>query len=235
MQRSVPTTITPIPVPKIIAVLAGFPIIATLISLLLINRTLITNWGLDFFNTFWSIIIIWYVVQIFIVSKVIKSSGWRWSDIGFTSSKRTTIYLISVFLILAFGLLLFIEMALTNSIVDSEKLQSLSGLTPKTTTSRIIFIFMALAAGISEEIVYRGFAIRALKSHNINKWFAVILASIPFIFQHGLKSIDQFWWFFSTGIFFGVLFIARKNLTLNIIIHWLVILSAMVAVLQALE
>ena len=235
MQKSVPLTPTPIPVPKIIAVLAGFPIIATLISLLLINRTLITNWGLDFFNTFWSIIIIWYVVQIFIVSKVIKASGWDWSDIGFALSKKKTTYLISGFLILAFGLLLFIEMALANSIVDSEKLQSLSGLTPKTTTSRVILIFMALAAGISEEIVYRGFAIRALESHNINKWFAVILASIPFIFQHGLKSIDQFWWFFSTGIFFGLLFIARKNLTLNIIIHWLVILSAMVAVLQALE
>lgn len=224
-----------IPVPKIIAVLIGFPIIATLISLLLINRTIITDLGLDFFNTFWSIIIIWYIVQIFIVSKVINASGWRWSDIGFTLSKKRTIYLISGFLLLAFGLLLSIELALASNVVDSEKLQSLSGLTPKNTTSRVIFIFMALVAGLSEEIVYRGFAIKALESHNINKWVAVLLASIPFIFQHGLKSIDQFWWFLITGIFFGVLFVARKNLTLNIIIHWLIILSAMVAVLQALE
>ena len=128
-------------------------------------------------------------------------------------------------------------MALANGVVDVEKLQSLSSLTPKTTVSRVIFIFMALVAGLSEEIVYRGFAIRALESHKINKWVAVVLASIPFIFQHGLKSIDQFWWFLTTGIIFGVLFLARKNLTLNIIIiiHWLVILSAMVAVLQVLE
>ena len=233
MQNSV--TPTPIPVPKIIAVLVGFPIIATLISLLLINRTLITDLGLDFFNTFWSIVIIWYVVQIFIVSKVIKASGWRWSDIGFTLSKKRTIYLITGFLLLAFGLLLFIEAALANSVVDSEKLQSLSSLTPKTTVSRVIFIFMALVAGLSEEIVYRGFAIKALESHKINKWVAVVLASIPFIFQHGLKSIDQFWWFLITGIFFGVLFVARKRLTLNIIIHWLVIQSAIVAILQVLE
>jgi membrane protease YdiL (CAAX protease family) len=233
MQNSVNQA--PIPVPKIIAVLVGFPIIATLLSLLLINRTLITDWGLDFFNTFWSIIIIWYVVQIFIVSKIIKASGWRWNDIGFTLSIKKTIYLILGFLILAFGLLFFIEAALANGAVDSEKLQSLSSLTPKTTFSRVIFIFMALVAGLSEEIVYRGFAIRALESHNINKWFAVILASIPFIFQHGLKSIDQFWWFLITGIFFGILFVARKKLTLNIIIHWLIILSAMAAVLQILE
>lgn len=233
MQKSVKPA--PIPVPKIIAVLVGFPIIATLISLLLVNRTIITDLGLDFFNTFWSIIIIWYVAQIFIVSKLIKASDWRWSDIGFTLSKKKTIYLISGFLILAVGLLLFIEAALANGVVDSEKLQSISSLTPKTTVSRVIFIFMALVAGLSEEIVYRGFAIKALESHNINKWVAVVLASIPFIFQHGLKSTDQFWWFLMTGIFFGVLFVARKKLTLNIIIHWLVILSAMVAVLQVLE
>lgn len=225
----------PIPVPKTVAVLVGFPVIATLISLLLINRTLITNLGLNFINTFWSIVTIWYVVQIIVVSKVIKSSGWSWADIGFTLSKKRTVYLISGFLIVGFGLLLFIEMALANSVVDSEQLQSLSGLTPKTTTVRVIFIFMALAAGVSEEIVYRGFAIRALESHNINKWFAVLIASIPFIFQHGLKSIDQFWWFLITGVIFGILFVARKNLTLNIIIHWLVILSAMGAVLQVIQ
>lgn len=231
MQNS----INPIPVPKILAVLIGFPVIATLISLLLINRTLITNLGLDFFNTFWSIVIIWYVVQIYIISKVIKASGWSWADIGFTLSKKKTVYFISSFLLVALGLFLFIELVLANSAVDSEKIQSLSGLTPKTATSRIIFIFMALVAGLSEEIVYRGFAIRALESHNINKWFAVLIASIPFIFQHGLKSIDQFWWFLITGILFGVLFVALKKLTVNIIIHWLVILSAMVAVLQVIE
>src|SRR5699024_4575548 len=151
-------------VPKIIAVLVGFPIIATLISLLLINRALITDLGLDFFNTFWSIIIIWYVVQIFIVHKVIKASDWGWNDIGFTLSKKRTIYWVSGFLLLAFGLLIFIEVALANGVVDSEKLQSISSLTPKTTLSRVIFIFMALAAGLSEEIVYRGFAIKALES-----------------------------------------------------------------------
>jgi membrane protease YdiL (CAAX protease family) len=164
-----------------------------------------------------------------------QASGWSWSDIGFTLSKRQTIFYISGFLLTAFGLLIFIELALANSVVDSEKLQSLSGLTPRTTTSRLIFIFMAFAAGLSEEIVYRGFAIRALESHNINKWLAVVIASIPFVFQHGLKSIDQFWWFLTTGIIFGVIFVVLKKLTVNIVIHWLVILSAMTAILQAVQ
>jgi len=149
-------------------------------------------------------------------------------------NKKKTIYLISGYLVFGFGLLAFIEIALSNSIIDTEKLRALSSLTPKTTTSRVIFIFMGLVAGLAEEIVYRGFAIKALVSNKINKWLAVLIASIPFIFQHGLKSIDQFWWFLITGIIFGVVYVFRKNLYLNIIIHWLVILSAMLGIFQVM-
>lgn len=224
-----------IPLSKIIAVLIGFPITATLISLLLLNQSVFTNLGLDFFNTFWIIIIGWYLLQIYLVSNILSSSGWNWTDIGFPFSKKKTIYLIVGYLLFAFGLLVFIELALANSIVDTEKLNSISSLTPKTTTARVIFIIMGLVAGLAEEIVYRGFAIRAFESNKVNKWLAVLIATIPFIFQHGLKSIDQFWWFATTGIAFGLLFLFLKKLTVNIIIHWLVILSAMTAIFQVIE
>ena len=224
-----------IPKSKIFSVLIGFPIIATLISLLLLNRSLITQFGLDFFNTFWTIIIFWYLFQIYFISKILNSAGWNWTDIGFSFSKKKTTYFVVGYLIFAFVLLVFIEFALANSIVDTEKLKALSSFTPKTTTARIIFIIMGLVAGLAEEIVYRGFAIKALISNHINKWLAVIIAVIPFIFQHGLKSIDQFFWFLSWGLLFGLLFILLKKLNILIIIHWLVILSAMVAILQVIK
>ncbi len=224
-----------IPLSKTLSVLIGFPIISTLISLLLLNRSLITISGLDFFNSFWTIIIVWYLLQIYLISKILASAGWEWADIGFSLTGKKTFYFIGGYLLFAFALLAFIELAMANSIVDSEKLNSISSLTPKTTTSRVIFIIMGMVAGLAEEIVYRGFAIKALESNKINKWLAVGIATIPFIFQHGLKSIDQFWWFAITGIAFGLLFVFLKKLTINIIIHWLVILSAMFAVLQVLD
>lgn len=224
-----------IPLSKTLLVLIGFPIISTLISLLLLNRSLITNLGLDFLNTFWTIIIGWYLIQVYLISKILTSSGWKWADIGFSFSKKKTIYFIGGYLLFAFSLLVFIEFALANSIVDTEKLNLISSLTPKTTISRVIFIIMGLAAGLAEEIVYRGFAINALVSNKVNKWVAVLAATIPFIFQHGLKSIDQFWWFLTWGVVFGILFLLLKKLTLNIIIHWLVILSAMIAILQVIQ
>lgn len=224
-----------IPLSKTLAVLIGFPIIATLISLLLLNRPFITNLGLDFFNTFWLIITAWYLIQIYIVSKILHSAGWKFADIGFSFAKKSTFLFIGGYLLYAFGLLVFIELALSNSIVDIEKMNNISSLTPKTTTARIIFIIMALTAGLAEEIVYRGFAIKALISNKVNQWLAVIIATIPFVFQHGLKSIDQFWWFLTWGVVFGILFLWFKKLTFNIIIHWLVILSAMMAILQVIE
>lgn len=224
-----------IPLSKTIAVLIGFPIIATLISLLLLNRPLITNLGLDFFNTFWIIITSWYLIQIYIVSKIIHTAGWKWADIGFPFSKKKTFYFIGGYLLVAFGLLIFIELALANSKVDTEKMSNISSLTPKTTVARIIFIIMGLTAGLAEEIVYRGFAMKALLSNKINQWLTVFAATIPFIFQHGLKSIDQFWWFLTWGVVFGILFLWLKKLTFNIIIHWLVILSAMIAILQVIQ
>jgi uncharacterized protein len=220
---------------KILGVLIGFPIIATLISLLLLNRTLITNFGLDFFNIFWIIITGWYLIQIYIVSKILSTAGWKWGDIGFSLSKKKTLFLIGGYLLFAFVLLAFIELALANSIVDPEKMNNISSLTPKTTTARVIFIIMGLTAGLAEEIVYRGFAISALVSNKVNKWVAVFAATIPFIFQHGLKSLDQFWWFLTWGVVLGILLLWLKKLTLNIIIHWLVILSAMIAILQVIQ
>ncbi len=224
-----------IPLSKTLAVLIGFPIIATLISLLLLNRPLITNLGLDFFNTFWIIITAWYLIQIYIVSRILHSAGWKWADIGYSFAKKSTFFFIVGYLLFGFGLLVFIELALANSIIDIDKMDNISSLTPKTTTARVIFIIMALTAGLAEEIVYRGFAIKALISNKVNKWLAVLIATIPFIFQHGLKSIDQFWWFLNWGIVFGLLFLWFKKLTFNIIIHWLVILSAMIAIFQVIQ
>ena len=117
------------PLSSTIAVLTSFPIIATLISLLLLNRSIITNLGLDFFNTFWVIIIGWYVLQIFIISRILTSQGWQWKDIGYPFSQKKTFYLIGGYLLFAVSLLVFIELALANLAVGAEKLDTLSSLT----------------------------------------------------------------------------------------------------------
>lgn len=226
-----------IPVSKTLAVLIGFPIISTLISLLFINRNLITDLGLNFGTTIKLIIIIWYLTQIYLIAQILRSEGWSWSDIGYSFNTIKTLYFCLGYLIFAFGLLFFIEYTLANSDIDKEKLKSIIKLSPKNTTERIIFIFMGLVAGLAEEFVYRGFAIKSLISNRINKWLAVFLAAFPFVLQHGIKAYQVNWatWYFAWGIVFGILYFWLKKLTFNIIVHWLVILTAMIAILQVIK
>ena len=228
---------TNMPASKIIAILLGFPVGSTLISLLLLDRSAFSWTGLDFFTGFWLLITFWYATQIAILAKVLKSSGWSWSDIGYTFNRRKTAFFVAGYLVFTFALLGFVELALSNAGTDPEKLKALSdlsNLTPRNLPQRIVFAFMGLAAGLCEELVYRGFAIRSLKSRGINYWFAAFIAAFPFVFQHGLKSLDQFWWFFIWALVFGAMFIITRRLYINIIIHWLVILSAVLAILQTL-
>jgi len=223
---------------KIIVVLFGFPIISTLFSLLLLNRHVFSWTGLDFFTAFWLVITFWYMVQIAILAKILKSIGWSWSDIGYSFDCNRTAYFVAGYLLLAFALLGFIEFSLANVGIDPEKLKALSdlaNLTPKSLTQRLVFIFMGLAAGLCEELVYRGFAITAMKSRGTNQWLASLVAAIPFVFQHGLKSLDHFWWFFIWAIVFGAIFITSRRFYINIILHWLVNLAAVFAILQTLR
>lgn len=228
-----------IPFWKIVLVLIGFPFISFLVSLLLLNKDWFTNLGVDFFISFWGIITLWYLLQIWIIIKVLEASKLSLKDIGYTFEFKKTIWFITGYLIFAFAFLAFVEFALASANITNEDINSLndlSNLTPLTTTHRIIFILAGLVAGISEEFVYRGFAIQSLEKYGINKLSTVLIAAIPFVFQHGLKSIDQFWWFFIWGIVLGAIFIlTKRKLYITIIIHWLVILTAILAILQLIE
>lgn len=226
------------PAPKIALVLLGFPVVSTLLSLLLLDRSIFSWTGFSFFTAFWSLITCWYFAQIAILAKVLRSAGWSWNDIGYTFDRKKTIYFVIGYLVFALGLVGFVEASIASVGVDPDKVKALSdfsNLTPKNLSQRLIFIFMGLGAGLCEELVYRGFAIRSLKSRGINQWFAALIASFPFVFQHGLKSLDQFWWFFIWAVVFGGIFIIAKQLTINIVIHWLVILLALLAILQTLQ
>lgn len=228
-----------IPKSKLILVLFGFPIISYLLSLILLKKDWFISLGLDFFIVFWVLVSFWYLLQIGITIKLLNASKLSLRDIGYTFDIRKTSWFIIGYLILAFTLFAFVEFALASTNITAADLSTLSDfsdITPKTTNQRIIFIFAGLVAGFSEEFVYRGFAIQSLINYKINKWIAVILAAIPFVFQHGLKSVDQFWWFFIWGLALGVIYIfSKKRLFITIIIHWIIILTALLAILQLIE
>lgn len=233
-----PAVRAPIPALHLALVLLGFPAVSALLSTLLLDRTVFDATGLDFFTVFWGLIAAWYALQIVVLGRVLRASGWTWADIGHRWDRRRTLQACAAYLAVAAVLLGLIEAALAQAEPTPERLRMLSDLadlTPQTTVQRIVFIVMGLFAGLAEELVYRGFAISALRRRGLHAALAVPLAALPFVFQHGLKSIAQFGWFFGWGLAFGLLFVATRRLAPGLVLHWLVILAALPAVLQALR
>lgn len=233
-----PQARTPMRWSAIVVLLLGLPCASTLLSCLLLERDRFAAMGLDFRTVFWPLVTVWYAVQIAILARVLKSNGWHWRDIGYGLARRGTSWLVAGYLVFAAALVAFVEYALAGAGIGAGELAKLSdfaNLSPQDTTQRVLYVLMGLVAAPCEELVYRGFAISALRSRGWSAWFAVPAAAIPFVFQHGLKSIDQFWWFLAWGLAFGAAFVLLRKLYANIVVHWLVILSAIVAVLQALR
>lgn len=220
---------------KVAAVLIGFPAVFYVYSQALLHRDLFSFGGVDFFVTFWIGSALIYAVKIWVIARVLASAGWTFADIGLGLSRRATARLTGGFAVGALALLAFVEVSLGQMSLDPAKLEALPGLYPDTTTKRLIFIIMAFVAGLGEEITYRGFAIRTLQRFGINRWLVVLIAALPFVFQHGLKSLDQFWWFFGWGLALGSLFVLSRRLLPGIIIHWIIILTAMLGIFTAIQ
>ena len=227
----------PVPRVHVAAVLLGFPAVSTLISLLLLDRGSLGWTGLDFFTALWWLITAWYVAQIGLLAGVLHRSGWHWRDIGFVAGRRETVGLVGGYLVFGTGLIVLIELALRQAGANgaAAHLSDLANLSPRTLPQRVAYLFMGLAAGFCEELVYRGFALRALQRQGMPTWLAVLVAALAFVFQHGLKSVPQFDWFFGWALVLSALFLWRRTLRVNLVLHWLVILSALPAVLQGVR
>lgn len=218
----------------LLAVLFGFPAIFYLHSQVLLHRDLFQIGRIDFFITFWLATAVIYAIKIGVITWLLRRHRWTLADVGLNLDRHGALRLLGGYCLFAALLFAGIEWSVSQVQFDADKLASLPGLYPDTSAKRGAFLLLALVAGVSEELTYRGFAINGLASRGLNRWAAIPLAAIPFVFQHGLKSLDQFWWFFGNGLFLGALFVVTRSLMPGIILHWLIILSAMLGIFTAL-
>jgi len=60
---------------------------------------------------------------------------------------------------------------------------------PRSRAERLAFVGLAITAGITEELIFRGFLITALGSAVGSAWFAAALSSLVFGFLHGYQDV----------------------------------------------
>jgi membrane protease YdiL (CAAX protease family) len=90
---------------------------------------------------------------------------------------------------------------------------------PYTLSERVLFLFVALSAGVCEETIYRGFALRVLRGRGWRLWQAILLAGISFALIHGLLGAMALPLFLISALIFSALFLWRGNLWLAIYVH----------------
>lgn len=96
---------------------------------------------------------------------------------------------------------------------------------PISSLERIFIIFLAFTAAVTEEVIFRGFALTRLKRWISNPWVILPFTVISFLFIHGeLRSIGQSLNLIIAGFAFGIPFILMKlkRLELVILIHFLI-------------
>ncbi|TXD82393.1 CPBP family intramembrane metalloprotease [Subsaximicrobium wynnwilliamsii] len=221
---------------KTLSILIVFPILYMLFGETYIAKELFANKNLDYYIPFWGGIIILHWTSVFVIMRFLKSEGKTLADIGYKLSRKGTLLLVGGYFLIAFLLVVGIEVMLSNVELDNSRFGNLSGLIPKTTPHRLFFLFLVLSTGLCEEIVYRGFAINQLEKIGLNKWLALIIAALIFIGIHGINAYSgSFIFYFGGGIMFGLVFLFSKRLLPSIILHLAINLSAMMAILELMR
>lgn len=96
---------------------------------------------------------------------------------------------------------------------------------PVSTPERLFLIFGAVTAGVTEELLFRGFAFTRLGRVIRNPWLVLPITVVAFLFIHGTpRNVEGLITYTMAGLAFGVPFILMKlrRLEILILIHFLI-------------
>ena len=97
--------------------------------------------------------------------------------------------------------------------------ESVAAALPKSSTERIIWVFVAISAGVAEEIVFRGYCQRQFEALTGSQLKALALQAVLFGVTHGYQGFDAMARITVLGLAFGVMAVWRKSLRPGIIAH----------------
>ena len=96
---------------------------------------------------------------------------------------------------------------------------------PVSTAERLFVIWGAITAGVTEEVLFRGFAFTRLARVIRNPWLILPISVLSFLFIHGTpRDVEALVSYTAAGLAFGVPFILMKfrRLEILILIHFLI-------------
>jgi membrane protease YdiL (CAAX protease family) len=96
---------------------------------------------------------------------------------------------------------------------------SIDSLLPRNALEIALWIPLSITAGISEEIVFRGYFQRQFTALTRNRWLAVVLQAVLFGVSHGYQGVAASVMIALYGGLFGLLAVWRGSLRPGILAH----------------
>jgi membrane protease YdiL (CAAX protease family) len=214
-QLEVPAPRLTLPKWHIALVLVGWPAAYLVNSFMPWSRELFGRLNPRWFYPFWASVTLLHWGSVAFVVYSVRNSGGSVKDIGFTTSPRRM--LVMLVCLAALGAAMVFLRA--HDPRSPAPLTVATVMLPRRAPQRLFWIAMSLTAGFCEELVYRGFAISALRGRGMRAWQALIIASVSFVFVHGLAGVFAFPVYFTFGLLFGGLFLWRRTLAPGMCLH----------------
>lgn len=109
-----------------------------------------------------------------------------------------------------------------------EALQGLQAMLPKSAVERVLWVGFAFAAGICEEIVYRGYLLRQFRSWTGRPGIGIVLQALCYTLVHLALPVQMLAGVAVLGLLLGGMAAWQKSLVPGMILHMGVGLTAMV-------
>ncbi|MEZ4909567.1 MAG: CPBP family intramembrane glutamic endopeptidase [Saprospiraceae bacterium] len=162
-----------------------------------------------------------------IIGSLLALTAWNfsnrpWAGMGFRQSEISTGVLILIGTV-AIVYLLDLGYGYADKAYQKKKLNEISYMVPLNWSEYAHFIFMAIAAGVCEEIIFRGFLV-TYTYHFVGELpNGVFLASLIPAIAFGFSHMHQGFWAVLKvsviGLLLGLIFIESKSLILVVIAH----------------
>ena len=188
-----------------------------------VDTTTRTYWWLA---TGW--VLLWVWLPFGILCWVVHHGGYKWQDVAgvdwhFFSRHRIVCAVLLTLLVI--GAVIAPRLLYHG---NTPRISPISIFRPVSCAERVMFLVVAVSAGICEEVTYRGLPLRLLASSSGRAWTVLPVTMVAFVFHHGPLSPMVFDYLF-LGFLFGSIFIllGRRRLEWLIILH--VVYDAMFA------
>ena len=166
------------------------------------------------------LLIVFESALIFLVWRGIKKTGTTLRDLigGRWQSPRDVIRDMGVALAV-WGSIIFVAIVWRIFRPDDRLPATVTELLPRTSAEIILWLLVAISAGVAEEIAFRGYLQRQFAALTGNQWIALVIQALLFGVSHGYQGVEATLRITLLGLIFGIFAITRRSLRPGIIAH----------------